>query len=87
MNDEPVILKYFNYSHLPPHLQAPSRLFAALVVDIVRNIPDNEERGVALRKLLEAKDAAVRAMLGAPTSFNWESGQEPGLGNHTIDDD
>jgi hypothetical protein len=27
------------------------------------NVPDGPEKSVALRKLLEAKDAAVRAML------------------------
>lgn len=58
------ILKYFTYGHLPPHLQAHSRPFAELAVRIVAKVPASAERTVALRKLLESKDAAVRAALG-----------------------
>lgn len=61
-NREP-ILQFFAYEHLPPHLQAISRPFAKLAERIVANLPRNAERTVALRKLLEAKDAAVRAMI------------------------
>lgn len=55
------ILRYFHYSHLPPVLQAASKPFCDLARHIVRTLPRNAERTVALRKLLEAKDAAVRA--------------------------
>lgn len=55
------ILRYFHYAHLPPNLQRVSRPFCDLALDIVRTLPRNPERTVALRKLLEAKDAAVRA--------------------------
>lgn len=55
------ILRYFHYSHLPPVLQAASRPFCDLARHIVESLPRNAERTVALRKLLEAKDAAVRA--------------------------
>lgn len=55
------ILRYFHYSHLPPVLQAASQPFCSLAAHIVRTLPRNPERSVALRKLLEAKDAAVRA--------------------------
>lgn len=57
------ILRYFEFSHLPPHLQATSRAFCDTASNIVSLIPRNAERTVALRKLLEAKDAAVRASL------------------------
>jgi hypothetical protein len=40
-----------------------SSQFAALAENIVHDLPRNPERTVALRKLLEAKDAAVRAKL------------------------
>lgn len=56
------IMQFFRYSHLPGHLQDVSREFAKLA-DIVMTLPRNPERTVALRKLLEAKDAAVRAKL------------------------
>jgi hypothetical protein len=55
------ILEYFSYAHLPPHLQSVSMVFSHVALEIVDSIPRNAERTVALRKLLEAKDAAVRA--------------------------
>lgn len=55
------ILRYFHYSRLPEFLQAASRPFCDLAGHIVETLPRNPERTVALRKLLEAKDAAVRA--------------------------
>lgn len=57
------IEQFFAYEHLPPHLQAVSKPFANLATMIVTALPRNPERTVALRKLLEAKDAAVRAQL------------------------
>lgn len=59
--DSDHILRYFHYSHLPTTLQAASRPFCELAAHIVTTLPRNAERSVALRKLLEAKDAAVRA--------------------------
>lgn len=58
--DDP-ILRYFHYSHLPPALQSMSVNFCNTARIVVSNLPRNAERSVALRKLLEAKDAAVRA--------------------------
>lgn len=57
------IMQFFAYAHLPPHLQDVSRPFAELANEIVANLPRNPERTAALRKLLESKDAAVRAKL------------------------
>jgi hypothetical protein len=71
------ILQFFSYEHLPPKLQAVSKPFCDLAHAVVKgdNVPEtgtvtiggplprNPERTVALRKLLEAKDAAVRALL------------------------
>ncbi|WP_135210378.1 hypothetical protein [Vitreimonas flagellata] len=57
------ILRFFHYSHLPPVLQAKSQPFCALARHIIDTTPRNAERTVALRKLLEAKDAGVRAAL------------------------
>lgn len=55
------ILRYFHYTHLPSSLQVISARFCEMAENIVRGLPRNAERSVALRKLLEAKDAAVRA--------------------------
>ena len=58
------ILQFFAYEHLPPGLQAVSKPFSYMAQRIVDTLPRNQERTVALRKLLEAKDALVRAKLG-----------------------
>lgn len=55
--------QFFAYEHLPAHLQEFSKPFAELAKWIVDTLPSNPERTVALRKLLEAKDCAVRAKL------------------------
>jgi hypothetical protein len=57
------MLQFFAYDHLPGHLQAVSQPFSSLAREIDATLPRNPERTVALRKLLEAKDCAVRAML------------------------
>ena len=59
------VLQYFRYAHLPPALQERSRPFAALAAQVASG-PVNPETVVALRKLLEAKDAAVRAHFFIP---------------------
>ena len=70
------ILQFFKYEHLKPELQAVSKPFCDLARAIVGDptgmpagtstqfpLVRSPERSVALRKLLEAKDAAVRALL------------------------
>lgn len=63
MNQPEHILQFFSYAHLPANLQAVSEPFGLLAHDLVNKLPRNPERTVALRKLLEAKDAAVRALI------------------------
>ena len=55
------ILRFFHYEHLPPHLRAISRPFCELACSMARMLPHNAETSAMLRKLLEAKDCAVRA--------------------------
>lgn len=57
------ILQFFSYDHLPEELKATSKLFCDVAYSIVATLPRNPERTVALRKLLEGKDAAVRAAI------------------------
>jgi hypothetical protein len=57
------IFRHFRFAHLPEHLQAVSKSFYALAEWVVLTLPRNPERTVALRKLLEGKDAAVRARI------------------------
>ncbi|MER9628395.1 hypothetical protein [Mesorhizobium sp. M0296] len=64
--DEPPpehVMQFFEFSHLPPTLKEISRPFSQMAEDIVRKLPRNQQRTMALNKLLEAKDAAVRAFI------------------------
>lgn len=60
------VLQFFRYDHLPPKLQEVSKPFSDLA-DRVAHTASNQETTIALRKLLEAKDAAVRAALCVAT--------------------
>lgn len=55
--------QFFAHDHLPPHLAAISRPFADLAREVIASLPSNPERTIALRRLLDAKDAAVRALI------------------------
>lgn len=57
------MLKWFQYSHLPPHLQTVSAMYQSLAIALCQAVKPGPERTVALRKLLESKDAAVRQAL------------------------
>lgn len=61
------IAQFFDFGHLPPDLAATSEAFHDLAVRLVQSIPDSPELTVALRKLLESKDAAVRAVVSSRT--------------------
>lgn len=57
------LLQFFEYKHLPEHLQVVSIKFYELAHSIVALTPSSLEQTVALCKLLEAKDCAVRAVV------------------------
>ncbi len=57
------LLQFFKYDHLPPHLQAVSGQFGDLAQRLEDTLPNNPEKTVALRKLLDAKDWAVRSLI------------------------
>ena len=57
------IMQFFAYSHLPPALREVSKPFCDQASRMIETLPRNPERSVALRKLLESKDAAVRAFI------------------------
>lgn len=58
------LLGYFAFGHLPANLAAISKPFHDLAHQLADTVPANPELTVALRKLLESKDCAVRAALG-----------------------
>lgn len=57
------LLGFFRYDHLPPMLASTSKQFAVLAINMAASLPGNPETTVALRKLLEAKDCAVRSVV------------------------
>lgn len=58
------IMKYFEYAHLPPHLQAVSKPICDLAQEMDDLLDDGPEKSAGLRKLLEANDCLVRASIG-----------------------
>lgn len=57
------IMKYFEYDHLPIALSDVSGHVYELAHRMDEELPDGAEKSTGLRKLLEAKDAFVRAAL------------------------
>lgn len=55
------LIQFFGYAHLPEQLREVSRKFCKLAEEMDEALPDNPEKTTALRKILEAKDCAVRA--------------------------
>ena len=58
-----MLLQFFTYAHLPANLQEVSKPFCVLAELLDKTLPHNMEKSTAMRKLLEAKDCAVRAVL------------------------
>jgi len=50
------IMKYFESTHLPPHLQVVSKRIGDVAYYMEQSLPDGPEKSAGLRKLLEAKD-------------------------------
>lgn len=62
------MLRFFRYDHLPSHLQEVSVRFAELAHWVHHALPPGAEATTAMRKLLEAKDCAVRAAISERAS-------------------
>lgn len=72
------IMNHFNDAHLKDGpLKATFREFAELARKMDGYLPDGAEKTVALRKLLEAKDSAMRAAVDL--TIVWESKVRPDL--------
>ena len=59
------IMKFFEFAHLPEHLQPVSAAVYDAACKMEAMLPDGAEKSAGLRKLLEAKDCFVRAKLEA----------------------
>jgi hypothetical protein len=81
VSTRPPILRYFDSSHLPRDLRDVSVRFEALAQWVSENLPGSAEQSTALRKLLEAKDAAVRAALPAD---DMPAASQPPLPHHPV---
>lgn len=57
------LIQYFEYAHLKPELQKISKPLGELALTLDALLPDNPEKEMGLRKLLEAKDCFVRASI------------------------
>ncbi len=57
------LLDFFEYEHLPEKLQEVSKSFYGLAHEMNHKLPECNEKTIFLRKLLEAKDCAVRCAL------------------------
>lgn len=71
------LLQFFSYEHLPPHLREVSKPFAELAHALDKSLPSNPESSTALRKLLEAKDCAVRSVLWKSPAPTYTSVEAP----------
>jgi hypothetical protein len=63
MGEWEYLMQFFAYNHLPEKLQAVSKPFGELAEKIMQTCPGNPERHEAFRKLLEAKDCAIRSLI------------------------
>jgi hypothetical protein len=61
--DKHYLLQFFAWEHLRNDLQVVSRPFGELAIKLASELPPNPETTTMLRRLLEAKDCAVRAVL------------------------
>lgn len=57
------LMQFFVYEHLPEHLQKVSKPCGDLAKEMDETLPETAEKTAGLRKLLEAKDCFVRALL------------------------
>lgn len=57
------MIKWLSYEHLPKELQPIVQKYHNMGLIICGTIPSGPERTVALRKLVESKDCAVRAVI------------------------
>jgi ferritin-like protein len=56
------LMQFFHYEQLPDRLKEINKPFCELARFIEATLPNNPQKTSALRKLLESKDCAVRAL-------------------------
>jgi hypothetical protein len=63
MANETPIMQFFEFDHLPEHLRQTAQDVSILAHHMDATLPTGAEKSAGLRKLLEAKDCFVRALL------------------------
>jgi hypothetical protein len=56
-------LQFFRTDNLPAAAVPSGKAFFELATQLIRDLPANPESTVAMRKLMEARDCAVRSVL------------------------
>jgi hypothetical protein len=56
------LLKFFEYKGLPKQQQFMGILYQKLALEIIEHVPDSPEKTLALRKLIQSRDEALRAI-------------------------
>jgi hypothetical protein len=59
------VAQFFDYEHLPTPLKEFSQQCYDLAANMIADLPDSPQLTIGLQKLLEAKDAFVRASMRA----------------------
>jgi hypothetical protein len=62
------LMQFFAFEHLDEYLQLASKPFYDLAYMMDHVLPDNAEKTAAFRKLLEARDGAIRALQFNPVA-------------------
>lgn len=62
-SDRSPILRWFKSDNLPEHIRGVAEQFEKLAIDLDIALEPGAEKATALRKILEAKDAALRAVI------------------------
>ncbi len=76
-----MLIQFFAYEHLPAHLQAISKPFGEIARQLDADLPSNPEKTTAFRKLLEAKDCAVRAVIFKAEEKPQSAPSDPNIGD------
>ena len=67
MSESPArMMRLFKFDHLPPRLQRVSMPFGLVAQWLTHSLPDTEQTRLAMQRLVEAKDCAVRGVLDMP---------------------
>lgn len=71
------MLEFFEYDHLPSHLQAVSKPVGELAYEMAELLPDDPQLTTGLQKLIEAKDCFVRAQVRASKKVDIKACDHP----------